>query len=220
MRQLSIVLVAAALSLTSCAWEQRPAVKPAPDVEIGPGGEVMPDLEPPQLLVGDWDRGVLGEWETAAESDLGPFKKWVKGTGRMKVEQGIGGQFLIVKRAGRVTELSDEYVQHLRQNRHASPKDIEDLRAMPFEELEIRTVDPHTGEVIGYLFDSWRCVAQGTGLREGNRETMQWEWSVGGRGTSVRVTERVSDDRFVVTQKYTLPEGGTMEDRMQMTRSR
>jgi hypothetical protein len=220
MRQLSTILLAAALSLTSCAWEQKPVVRPAPDVEIGPGGEVMPNLEPPKLLVEDWGQGLLGEWETAAESDLGPFKSWVKGTGRMRVEQGIGGQFLIVKRTGRVVELSEEYVQHLRQNRHASEKDIESLRTMPFEELEISTVDPRTGEVIGYLFDSWRCVAKGTGRRAGNKETMRWAWSVGGRGTSVRVTERVSDDRLVVTHTYALPEGATMEDRVQMTRSR
>ena len=218
MRRLSLLFSLAASGLLSCARDHRPAAKPGPDVQVRSGGEVLPSLEPPQVLAEDWNQWLLGEWETSAESDLGPFKNWVKGKGRMKVEQGIGGQFLLVKREGRVVELSEEYVQHLRQVQHASPQEIEKLRTMSFEELEICTTDPHTGEIISYLFDSWRCVAKGTGRREGNKETIQWEWSVGGRGTSVRVSERIGDARLVVTQKYTLPGGGIMEDRVQMTR--
>ncbi len=49
---------------------------------------------------------------------------------------------------------------------------------------------------------------------------MNWEWSVGGRGTSVRTTERISEDELTATEIYSLTDGGTMEDRVQMTRRR
>jgi len=220
MKRLSMVLWVVALSLTSCGTEQAGMPKPAPDVEIGAGGEVMPSLEPPEYAEEDWNRWLLGEWEASAESDLGGFKNWIKGTGRMKVEQGIGGQFLIMRLEGQVVGISPEYMEHLRQAEHASEADIEDLRTMPFEHLEIRTTDPETGALIGYLFDSWRCVAEGTGCCESDRETMRWEWSVGGQGTSVRTTEKVGEDRLTVTEKYTLPDGTIMEDRVQMMRKR
>jgi hypothetical protein len=63
-------------------------------------------------------------------------------------------------------------------------------------------------------------VALGTGRCEGNKEIIEWKWSVGGQGTSIRTTERISQDKFVATEKYTLPDGGTMEDRAQMVRTK
>jgi hypothetical protein len=32
--------------------------------------------------------------------------------------------------------------------------------------------------------------------------------------------EKVSDDRFIATEKYTLPDGSTMEDKIEMTRKK
>jgi len=32
-------------------------------------------------------------------------------------------------------------------------------------------------ERIGYFFDSLRCIAEGRGIRQGNKEIMEWEWS-------------------------------------------
>ncbi len=203
---LSVMVVCAA----SCATNQE---KPA-------GAEGTLTLEPPGPLDDEWSRWLVGEWETSAESDLGEFKNWVKGEGRMRAVLGLGEQFLIVKMDGTVSEISDEYLRHLRDAAQASEQDIEALRNLTFESLELRTIDPTTGAVVGYLFDSWRCVAKGTGVREGNKEVMKWEWSVGGRGTSVCTTERISDDRLMATEVYTLTDGNTMEDRVQMTRRR
>jgi hypothetical protein len=131
---------------------------------------------------------------------------------------GLGEQFLIVKMDGRTREISEEYAQYLRDTAHASEEDIEALRNLTFEHLELRTIDPNSSAVIGYLFDSWRCIAQGTGTREGNTEVMKWEWSVAGRGTSVRTTRRIDNDKLTATEVYTLADGSTMEDRAQMTR--
>ncbi|HXK37035.1 MAG TPA: hypothetical protein VJ553_05645 [Candidatus Paceibacterota bacterium] len=186
------------------------------EAKAAPG--TMPAPMPPGPLEEEWSRWLVGEWESSAVSDLPEFKEWVKGAGRVTIELGIGGQFLIMRIKGRVTKVSDEYVQYLRQTAHASQDDIERLRHLSTEQMEFRTIDPQTGAIIGYLFDSWRCVAQGTGKREGDKQIMEWQWSARGQGTSVRTTERISDDRYTVTEKYTLPDGGTMEDRVQMVR--
>ena len=180
----------------------------------------VPSLVPPQGLDDEWSRWLIGEWESAAESDLPGFKRWVQGKGRVKAELGVGGQFLIVTRQGEVVHVSDEYLQHLRRNTQSAEDEIEKLRKMKFAEVDYRTIDPRTGGIVAYLFDSWRCVATGAGKREGNKEIIEWKWSAGGQGTSIRTTERISDDKLVVTEKYTLADGGTMEDRVQMVRKK
>jgi hypothetical protein len=183
-------------------------------------GQSVPSLMAPKGLDDEWSRWLIGEWESAAESDLPGFKCWVKGTGRMKAELGVGGQFLVVTRQGEVAQVSDDYLQHLRRNMHAAEEEIEKLRKMKFAQVDYRTIDPRTGAIVAYLFDSWRCVATGTGRCDGNKEIIEWKWSAGGQGTSIRTTERISRDKFVVTEKYTLPDGGTMEDRAQMVRTK
>jgi len=175
-------------------------------------------LGQPKGLDDEWSRWLVGEWDVSAESDLAEFKCWVKGTGRVKMELGVGGQFLIATKQGEVARLSEQYAQHMRQNVHASEEEIEKLRRMKFAEVEYFTIDLRTGGIIGHLFDSWRCVATGAGRREGDTEIMEWKWSAGGQGTSVRTTKRVGADKLVVTERYAWPDGGTMEDRVQMTR--
>ena len=219
MRKLSLVLAMTLWAVASCArQEQTRVVEHAMEQEKKSAGQGVPSLAPPQGLDDEWSRWLIGEWESSAESDLPGFKCWVKGTGRMKAELGLGGQFLVLTKQGGVAQVSDEYVEHLRRNMHTPEEEIEKLRQMKFAEVDYRTIDPRTGAIVAYLFDSWRCVATGTGQCDGKKETLEWKWSAGGQGTSIRTTERISNDRFVVTEKYTLPDGGTMEDRAQMVR--
>ncbi len=71
----------------------------------------------------------------------------------------------------------------------------------------------------GYLFDSMRGVAEGKGKLQGNKEIVEWQWFAQGQGaSSIRITEKVSDDRFITTKKYILPDGSTMEGKVEMTR--
>jgi hypothetical protein len=217
MRGLFTVLSIIALAVVSCArLEQRRTVESAMDQEK----KSVLSLGQPKGLDDEWSRWLVGEWESSGESDVAGFKCWVKGTGRVKMELGVGEQFLVVTKQGEVAHISDEYLQYLRQNMHASEDQIEKLRTMKFAEVDFRTIDPRTGGIVAYLFDSWRCVATGTGTCDGNKEVIEWKWSAGGQGTSVRTTERVSEDKLVVTEKYTLPDGGTMEDRAQMVRKK
>ena len=92
-----------------------------------------------------------------------------------------------------------------------SDEGVKRYQSLPFKYLEIWTVDPRNGEVIGYLFDSMRCAAQGKGKLQGNKEIVEWQWFVRGQGaSSIRTMEKVSNDRFIATEKYILPDDKTM----------
>jgi len=217
----SLILATMALVAASCARQEQTQVgERVMDQEKKSAGQSVPSLAPPKELDDEWSRWLSGEWETSAESDLPGFPCWVRGTGRMKAELGVGGQFLVVTRQGGVDQLSDDYVQHLRRDKHTPEEEIEKLRQMRFAEVDYRTIDPRTGAIVAYLFDSWRCVATGIGTCDGNKEIIEWKWSAGGQGTSIRTTERISHDKFIITEKYTLSDGGSMEDRVQMVRAK
>lgn len=164
-------------------------------------------LPPP--LTDDWTRWIVGDWEGAGESDSG------KGTGTAHIELALSGQFLIHRGEAKITELNPEY---LKKHMHATDEEIERFKRSGYQSLEIYTRDQETGEVIGFLFDNLRCMAKGRGNREGFKEVMEWEWRTGQRST--RITERVSDDRLVVTEKTPNPDGSVMEDKGEMVRSK
>jgi hypothetical protein len=177
----------------------------------------IPSLEPPKALDDEWSKWIAGEWQGTAKSDFGKNKNWVKGDCRLSISLDLKGQFIVRKGKSKVISLSDAYIKQLK-GQGLSDSDIEKMRNSKFESVEYYTQDPKTNEISGYLFDSLRCTAKGTGKREGNKEIMNWAWSGQGQGKSVRVTEKVSDDKFITTEKYTLPDGSIMEDRVEMTR--
>ena len=169
----------------------------------------------PKPLDDEWSKWLVGEWEGSAESDVGTGKV------RMKIEFGLHGQFLIMKSESETTEITDEQRQYHKETLHASDEDIERSQSSTFECLQIHTIDPKTGEVFGYLFDSLRCIAEGTGKRQGNKEIIEWKWSGTGQGaTSVYITEKINDNKFVINHKYILPNGEKMEDKIEMTRKK
>ena len=71
------------------------------------------------------------------------------------------------------------------------------------------------------MFDSMRRVAEGKGKLQGNKEIVEWQWFAQGQGaSSIRIMEKVSDDRFITTKKYILSDGSTMEGKEEMTRKK
>jgi hypothetical protein len=165
----------------------------------------------PKPLEDEWFKWLVGEWEGSVESDVGTGKI------RMKIELGLNGQFLIMKTESEITEITDEQRQYLRETLHASDEDIERYRNSTFKELQTHTIDFKTGERIGYLFDSMRCIAEGRGRRQGNKEIIEWKWSVAAQGaTSVSIIERINDNKFTYNHKYTLPNGNKMEGKGEM----
>jgi hypothetical protein len=71
-----------------------------------------------------------------------------------------------------------------------------------------------------------RCIAEGRGRRQGNKEIMEWQWSLTGQGaTSVYIIEKyiiekINDNKFILNHKYVLPDGNKMEDIIEMTRKK
>jgi hypothetical protein len=186
----------------------------------------------PKPLDDDWSKWLVGEWKpVSGESD------WLtdesgnavkidvdeEETGSIKVEFGLNGQFLIMR--GISGEMTDEqkklFKETLKKKRNASDENIERFLSMPYKSLEFYTIDPKTGEVIGYMFDSQRCIAEGRGRRQGNKEIMEWVWSATAQGaTSVSVIEKINDNKFTYNHKYILPNGNKMEDKVEMTRKK
>jgi len=164
----------------------------------------------PQPLSDDWSKWIVGEWEGSGESDTG------QGRGVERIEFALSGQFLICRGEARITEITPEQADYLRKNMHASDEEIERFKRSGYQALQLFTVDQTTGEVIGYLFDSLRCMAKGRGKREGNREIMEWEWATGHKST--RITERVSDDKMRVIQRTPMPDGSVMEEKGESVR--
>ena len=159
----------------------------------------------PQPLSDDWSQWIVGQWEGAGESDTG------QGKGVERIEFALNGQFLICRGEAQITEITPEQADYLKKNMQASDEEIARFKRSGYQSLQLFTMDQTTGEVIGYLFDSLRCIAAGRGKREGNREIMDWEWATGHKST--RITERLSEDRMRVIQRTPMPDGSVMEEK-------
>jgi hypothetical protein len=196
MRWMSVVLPVVALVVGSCAT--RPG-------ESGPG-----EFQPTPLN-DEWSRWIVGRWQGSTEED--PDRHW-----EATIQPDLNGQFLVYRSEAAVTELSPEEIRYLKEHSDATDEGIERFRGMPFRELEVHTLDPQTGGVVGYLFDSLRCVAAGKGTRQGNKEVIEWRWSIGGRGTSTRTMERFNTNEAIITEKFTMPDGSITEGKGRMVR--
>lgn len=161
----------------------------------------------PLPLADAWTQWILGDWAVQGEGDAG------KGKGTARFELALGGQFLLCRGSAELTGLNPEY---LKKHMRATDAEVERFQKAGYQAWEIYTIEPATGEVIGFLFDSLRCVASGRGRREGYRETMHWEWRSGHKST--RITERVSDDRIRLVERTPNPDGSVMEDKGEMVR--
>jgi hypothetical protein len=166
----------------------------------------------PLPLDDDWSRWIVGEWVGTGESDAG------SGCGKVHVELGLNGQFLVSTGEAEVTNISAEQRQYLKAQLHATDEEIERFKAMPFRGLELYTLDQETGEVVGFMFDSLRCIATGRGQWEGKVQTMNWKWASG--HTSTRITRAEGDDKLSMTERIAMPDGSTMEESGEMVRKR
>ena len=70
------------------------------------------------------------------------------------------------------------------------------------------------GGIEAFWIDSFREMAVGKGMHDGDTMTIHWEGKLG-KGT--RITKKISDDKFVVTSKFEMG-GQVMESKSEMTR--
>ncbi len=192
---LSLLIAAAIIALPLMSREQ------------DSGKESKRPMFLPKPLDDDWTKWIVGQWQGSGDSTAG------KGAGTMAIELGLNGQFLIISGHAEIGELNADY---LKKNMHASDEEVERFKKSPYKALEIYTIDQKTGEVVGFLFDSLRCTAQGRGKREGNKETIQWQWANGQKST--RITEIISNNKMAVIERTPMPDGSVMEDKGEMIR--
>lgn len=197
---LTLTLLAATLSLALCSCTS----------PVKATTEIKRSLFLPPPLADGWSRWLVGEWEGVGESDTG------HGKGVERIEFALNGQFLISRGQAKITEITTAQADYLRRNMHASDEEIARFQREGYQSLQLFTIDQTTGEVVGYLFDSLRCIATGRGRREGNREIMEWQWATGHKST--RITERLSDDRMYVIQRTPMPDGSVMEEKGESVR--
>lgn len=223
MRRLSILLLVVIVSISAYAINQdKETAKESGSYSFQP-----------KPLDDEWSKWLVGRWElTKGQSDfLGADLEDLresnkKVTAEFTVRLGLNGQFLIMESHSNINEMSDEQKRQTRESlkkmTNASDEDLARYLSTPYESLEIDTIDQKTGEVIGYIFESQRCTAQGRGRRQGNKEIMEWAWSSGAaKGTtSISTMEKISDDKATCTHEYILPNGHKMEEKLEMTRKK
>ena len=202
MKRLSILLLIVIVSMASCTL----------NTEKEMTKNIKSSSFQPEPLDDEWSKWLVGEWRGIVR--LGGMKS----EACREIELGLNGQFLITKHEHKVT---NEEIQELKKIMHISNEDVKKYQSLPFKYLEIWTIDPKNDEVIGYLFDSMRCVAEGKGKLQGNKEIVEWQWYAQGQGaSSIRIMEKVGDDSFNTTEKYILPDGSTMEGKAEFTRKK
>lgn len=201
MRKILIVV----LALTVCT--AMPLIAQEKEKEMAK--EEMPSMAPPKSLDDDWSKWIVGEWEGQTETAMGKHQDW------MKVELGLDNQFLITKYKSKMLEMTPEQMQAMKETMPMSDEDLKKMKEMVYNGLGLQTINPMTGEIVGYWFDSWRGIYKGTGKREGNKTTTTWE---GPMGSSTRTVEKVNDNKIVVTFTETMPNGKVMEGRSELTR--
>ena len=219
MKRLSILLLVAMVGISPCAINEERET---------PKGSGSTSFQP-EPLDDDWFKWLVGEWKVASgessvadeSGKVGKIDLDELGAGGFKIELGLNGQFLIMESWAETGEMTPDQIKYFKDTLNASDEDIERLKSNPFKSLLIHTIDPKTGERLGYLFDSMRCVAAGKGRLEGNREIIEWVWSATAQGaTSVSITEKINDNRFTYNHKYILPHGNKMEDKVEFTRKK
>lgn len=167
----------------------------------------------PQPLDDEWIQWIVGEWEGWGESDSG------KEFGHMLVHLSLNGQFVVYEYDACITEISEDHETILMEHLHAAKEEIERYQDATFRSFEISTLDPKSGGVLGYLFDSLRCIATGGGWRKDNKEIIEWRWhDRGGKVSSRRITEKLSRDELRITEKFNLADGTTFGSRTEMFR--
>ncbi|MHC4088447.1 MAG: hypothetical protein ACYSWZ_22585 [Planctomycetota bacterium] len=205
MKHVSTTLLIVMVSMASCAINQnKETVK-----------ESTPALVVPETLKDDWTEWIVGEWEFFYE--LGEMESRSKIV--MNAKLGLNDQFLIIKYE---SEITDEAIEELKKSMETSNQEAEKFKSMNHIEVEFFTIDQETGQIIGNLFDSLRCIAQGRGRRQENKEIIEWKWNCSGfEATSVRTIERINDDKLIMTDKFVAPDGSVwMEGKAEAIRKK
>ncbi len=176
----------------------------AQDKEASEGEEYS---MPTALSDDAWYAWMAGEWEGETESTIGKMQDW------MKCEFVLDNHFMIVHYTSKVVELNTEALQQMGM----TAEQIEGMKDHLYKGMGIMTFDPQTGKSKDFWFDNYRAISEGSGTREGNISTGNWE---GTMGTFKRTLEKVNDDEMVMNFKGFAPDGTTVINQGKTTMKR
>jgi hypothetical protein len=173
--------------------------------------EAAPSMAPPTALTDDMCAWMIGEWEGWTDSPMGKSQEWDK------YEWGLDSQFVIMTTTSKATEMTEEQKAKAMETYGMSKEDVEKMMQMTYKGMGPLTINPATGEYMGYWFDNWRGVYKGTGNRDGDKVTMTWE---GPMGKETRTTEKVGDDKMVISIESTDMKGNVTKATTELTRKK
>ena len=204
------LVICLGMSLSVFAQEKKEMKKETMKTEMQEEmtGETQ-EMTRPAPLSSDWLNWMIGEWEGTSESQMGKTKDWIK------FEWGLDKQFVVIHYTGEMVEANEEMLKGWQEQMKMSDEDMEKMKNMSYKGMGVVTKDPKTGESMGYWFDNWRSVSKGKGKMESSTKgTMVWESAM---GTETRTTEKVGENKMVVTFKSS-GAMGEHEGRTELTR--
>lgn len=171
--------------------------------------EAAPSMAPPAAITDDMCAWMIGEWEGWTQSPMGKMKEWDK------FEWGLDNQFVLMTATSKTTEMTEEQKTKAMEAYGMSKDDVEKMMQMTYKGMGPITINPATGEYMGYWFDNWRGVYKGTGKRDGNKVVVTWE---GPMGKETRTTEKVGDDKMAISIESTDMKGNVTKATTELTR--
>ncbi len=169
-------------------------------------------MMPPKPLADDWHKWLVGEWEGESETTMGKTKDW------MKVEWGPGKQFLVMHYKGKTIEVNEEMAAKAAEQMNMPMEQFKKMMMQDYYGLGVTTVNPQNGELMGYWFDSYRDISQGSGELKDSKSTMTWKSSA--MGSMKRIVEKVSKDKMKVKMHGKDPAGMEWEGTATMQRKK
>ena len=146
--------------------------------------ESAEEMTPPKPLTEDkFCSWMVGEWVGTSESSNGNSEDW------MRVDMKLENNYALMHYKGKMT--TGQYA------------------GMTYEGMGPVTINPATGEYVGFWFGTMRDMSQGTGKQEGNKVTMTWQSP---QGTHVRTTEMTGPDKMHVTFKEMDSDGNVISE--------
>jgi hypothetical protein len=167
---------------------------------------------PPPPLSDETSMWMVGEWSGTSESNMGNADEL------QSIKFGLDNQYVIMDYTSTMTSLNDEFVNNMVKQMNMPKDEVEKMiKANPYKGHGLMTLDPKSGEWLGYWFDSWRGSYTGRGKLDGKKITMQWE---GTMGKETRTIEKGENGEMIQTFKVVETTGNVMEGKSTMMKKK
>ena len=102
----------------------------------------------PKPLADDLFTWMVGEWEGWSTSPMGKSQDW------QKIEWSLDNQFVTTHYTAKHTEVNQEEMKKWSESMKMSKEDMDKMKDMVYKGMGPMTINPQTGEIVGYWFDN------------------------------------------------------------------